>query len=101
MKSVNFVSKTAAATFLATKFEYIHSGDILIKHLFAVATNLSVSFSGKLKEKTTNEKGPKISQTLGSGCGSVGRAVASYTRRPQFESSHHQDFLMNIFTVNC
>ena len=28
---------------------------------------------------------------LGSGCGAVGRAVASDTRGPQFESSHWQN----------
>ena len=32
---------------------------------------------------------------LGSGCGSVGRAVASDTRGPRFESSHRQN-LLNI-----
>ena len=31
----------------------------------------------------------------GSGCGSVGRAVASDTRGPRFESSHRQN-LLNI-----
>ena len=30
------------------------------------------------------------------GCGSVGRAVASYTRGLRFESSHRQKILMNI-----
>ena len=34
---------------------------------------------------------------LGSGCGSVGRAVASDTRGPRFESSHRQKF---IFILN-
>ena len=33
---------------------------------------------------------------MGSGCGSVGRAVASYTRCPRFESSHRQTFTLNI-----
>ena len=35
---------------------------------------------------------------LGSGCGSGGRAVASDTRGPRFESSHWQKFnnLLNI-----
>ena len=32
----------------------------------------------------------KIGLSWGSGCGSVGRAVASDTRGPQFESSHRQ-----------
>ena len=41
---------------------------------------------------------------LGSGCGSVGRAVASDNRGPQFKSSHRQNFLLfieHLFTVNC
>ena len=38
----------------------------------------------------------------GSGCGSVGRAVASDARGPLFESSHRQIILLFIylFTVN-
>ena len=36
-------------------------------------------------------------EQLGSGCGSVGRAVASDTRGPQFEFSHRQDYSMNIY----
>ena len=35
---------------------------------------------------------------IGSGCGSVGRVFASDL---QLESSYWQDFIMNIFTVNC
>ena len=34
-------------------------------------------------------------------CGSVGRVIASDARGPRFESSHRQNFTMNIFTVNC
>ena len=30
---------------------------------------------------------------MGSGCGSVGKAVASNTRGPQFKSSHRQKFI--------
>ena len=39
----------------------------------------------------------------GSGCGSVGRAVASDTRGPRLESSHRQKniFIKHLFTVNC
>ena len=37
---------------------------------------------------------------VGSGVDSVGRAVASETG-PRFESSHQQDFVTNIFLVNC
>ena len=39
-----------------------------------------------------------------SGCGSVGRAVASDTRGPRFESNHRQKFInieQLLYTVNC
>ena len=36
-----------------------------------------------------------------SGGGSVGKAVTSDTRRPQFESQHRQSFYWIMFTVNC
>ena len=40
---------------------------------------------------------------VGSGCGSVGRAVASDARGPRFESSHWQKFINieHLYTVNC
>ena len=38
---------------------------------------------------------------LGSGCGSVGRAVASNTRGPRFESSHRQKINIELlYTVS-
>ena len=42
-------------------------------------------------------------RNMGSGCGSVGRAVASDTRGPWLESSHRQKFIYieHLFTVNC
>ena len=45
-------------------------------------------------------KSPNKGQWL---CGSVGRAVASNTRGPQFESSHRQKFVYieHLFPVNC
>ena len=36
---------------------------------------------------------------LGSGCGSVGRAAASNTRGPGFESSHRQN-LLNVYLLS-
>ena len=38
---------------------------------------------------------------MGSGCGSVGRAVAYDTRGPQFDSSHQQNFIEHLFIINC
>ena len=35
------------------------------------------------------------------GCGSVGIAVTSHIRGPQFESSHRRVFDEYLFTVNC
>ena len=37
---------------------------------------------------------------LGSGCGSVGRAVASDSRGLQFESSHRRNFF-HVLIINC
>ena len=34
---------------------------------------------------------------VGSGCGSVGRAVASNTRDPRFESQHGQNFIYQLY----
>ena len=34
---------------------------------------------------------------MGSGCGSVGRAVAFDTRGPRFNSSHQQNFIEHLF----
>ena len=41
--------------------------------------------------------------SLGSGCGSVGRMIASDSRGLRFESSHQQNFIYieHLFTVNC
>ena len=42
--------------------------------------------------------------TMGSGCGSVGRAFASKTRGRQFKSSHWQNLwwtFVYLFTINC
>ena len=39
----------------------------------------------------------KIHIHMGSGCDSVGRAVASDSRGPRFESSHQQEFILNIY----
>ena len=42
----------------------------------------------------------KTNYHQGSGCGAVGRAVASDTRGPRFESSHRRNFI-HVFTINC
>ena len=38
---------------------------------------------------------------MGSGCGSVGRAVALDIRGPRFDSSHLQNFIEHLFIINC
>ena len=40
---------------------------------------------------------------MGSGCGLVGRAVASETKGPRFESSHWQRiiYIEHLFFINC
>ena len=37
---------------------------------------------------------------LDSGCGSVGRAVTSDIKDPWFQSSHQQNFIINLITDN-
>ena len=37
---------------------------------------------------------------LGCGCDSVGKAVASNSRGPQFESSHQKTFILNIYLLS-
>ena len=39
----------------------------------------------------------KLKQDLGSGCGSVGRAVASDTIDPRFESRHRQNLIYHLY----
>ena len=41
----------------------------------------------------------KISGQIGQWTGSVGRSVTSNIRALRFESSHRQNFMMNIFTT--
>ena len=43
-----------------------------------------------------NEEGKNINKIRGSGCGSVGRTVASNSRGPRFKSHHRQKFILNI-----
>ena len=44
---------------------------------------------------------PSKSRKLGSGCGSVGRAVAFDTRGPWFDSSRRQNFIEHLFIIKC
>ena len=39
----------------------------------------------------------KRQKYLGSGCGSVGKAVASNSRGPQFKSRHRQTIILKIY----
>ena len=58
------------------------------------ATNSWSYFSVVWRERTLTHR-MQTDRNTGSGCGSVGRAVASNTRGPRFESSHRQN-LLNI-----
>ena len=54
------------------------------------------------REREKMAKREKVTM-LGSDCGSVGTAVASYTRGTQFKSSHRQKFIciQHLYTANC
>ena len=54
-----------------------------------------------LQQQTNRDKQRVILILLGSGSGSVGRAVASNARGLRLESSHRQTFIEHLFTVNC
>ena len=43
----------------------------------------------------------RYSKGKGSDCGSVGKAVASDTRGPRFESSHRRSFYWTLLIVKC
>ena len=53
----------------------------------------------KIETKREQERQSKSLKTLGCGCGTVGRAVASDTRDPWFESQHWQLSILNV--LNC
>ena len=62
-------------------------------------TIFSVKFVLEKNENKQKEVGVGPFKKLcmaGSGCGSVGRAVASDTRGPQFESSHQKLFIQTM-----
>ena len=42
-----------------------------------------------------------IGYFLGNFWKKLGRVVVSNTRSPRFKYSHNQEFILNIFTVNC
>ena len=48
-----------------------------------------------LSEETCQQPIRYKNEDLGSSCGSVGRAVVSNTRDPQFESSHRQYYFLS------
>ena len=54
--------------------------------------------AGSLYVTTMISVRKSISADLGSGGGSVGRAVVSVTRDPQFESYHWQNFINQLYT---
>ena len=58
---------------------------------------ISLSSSGRFWHRSRCHK----QFFMGSGCGSVGRAVASDTRGPQFESSHRQLLLNQFFLLTA
>ena len=49
------------------------------------------------REKEREKKDELKKEMKGSGCGSVGRGVASKSKGMQFESSHQQKIILNIY----
>ena len=65
--------------------------------------NWNPLFELELQPSTYASFVSRFKKVWGSGCGSVGRAVASDDRGPRFETSFRQTFIKNIylFTVDC
>ena len=63
---------------------------------FGVGSDQS-EYKQKKQQHNVEEENVGKNNFKGSGCGSVGRAVASDTRGPWFESSHRQNFISNIY----
>ena len=66
----------------------------------AIPTTVFVS-SSLLLLSSCLTKHQRKSTYMGSGCGSVGRAVASDARGPRFESRQRRFFKEQLPTVNC
>ena len=67
-------------------------------------SNIGTTFADPKIKPNYNSVKYYLKIKTGSGCGSVGRAVASNTRGPRFESSHRQKIYLyseHLFTVNC
>ena len=54
---------------------------------------LEIEVEGDKRQRTKRTLWRSKEREQGSGCGSVGRAVASDTRDPRFKSSHRQNFI--------
>ena len=73
---------------------------LLIKHKQSSCLQ-TIQTGGQLNGDTSLYKVSECSLYSVSGCDSVGRVVTYDTRGSKLESSHLQNFIMNIFTVNC
>ena len=71
-------------------------------HRVLTAGAIVVKRDKRIELDGTNVKISSKNYALGgSGCGSVGRAVASDTTDPRFESRHRQTLIKHLFSVNC
>ena len=64
--------------------------------VYFVLHDLELNLSNCLKSKLSASK---LIRRMGSGCGAVGRAVASDIRGPHFEFSHQQILYLCTITV--
>ena len=69
---------------------------------------MQISKRNVKRERTKEDTKRRVPQKhilRGSGCGSVGRAVAFKSRGPRFDSSHSQNFIenlfVNLFIISC
>ena len=75
---------------------------VIAKYLSANSTNPGSKIKKNFQISVSIETSMVYHSSLvGSGCGSVGRVVASITRGPLFKSSHWQNLYRTLFSVKC
>ena len=93
---ISLTTKTVSLNYLLSSSE---KGVSLWSHPFSKVSLLSQSlFSSPNKTSRAEEIGKNVFD-LGSGCGSVGRAVASNSRDPRFESSLWQNVIDRLLST--
>ena len=72
---------------------------LTLAHLVYYLDNTKRPFVKVPNRKCLQSTNPNKILSLGSGCGTVGKAVASNTREPQFDSQHRLRFICQLCNI--